>query len=238
MGARQTIWRDAKWLSKASTEVLVDAKYLRFKIFRSFLLPFSSRTRQKRMALFEKRFGLQNGTSVLDLGGQPMIWDSVSARLDITILNLPGIAQSAHPSKHAIRYVEGDACAVVGYQDKSFDIVFSNSVIEHVGDGSKQKAFAKEVRRLGRSYWVQTPSRWFPVEAHCGMPFWWLYPQSLRDYFLGRWKTKLPNWTSMVEGTTVIDRRDLEQLFPEARLFTELSLGFPKSYVAHHVGRG
>lgn len=215
----------------------MNVKYLRFGIFRALLAPFSSRSRKKRMAFFERRFGLKDGTSILDLGGQPMIWDSVSVRLDITILNLPGIAAVHHPSRHDIRYVEGDACSALNYQDKAFDVVFSNSVIEHVGDDSKQKAFAGEVRRLGKSYWVQTPSRWFPVEAHCGMPLWWFYPAWLREYFLARWKTKLPDWTSMVAGTTVVDRSDLKQFFPEARIYTEISFGFPKSYVVYYDGR-
>lgn len=189
------------------------------------------------MAAFEKILDLQDQTSVLDLGGQPMIWDDVSVRLDITILNLPGIAQSHYVSKHTIRYVEGDACSVTGFPDRKFDLVFSNSVIEHVGDKRKQLAFSKEVRRLGRSFWVQTPSRWFPVEAHCGMPFWWFYPDRLRRYLIDRWRAKVPAWTEMVAETTVIDRRDLENFFPEATIWTEQAFGLPKSYAAYHVDR-
>jgi hypothetical protein len=173
--------------------------------------------------------------SIIDLGGTPAIWASVSPHLDLTILNLPGGIQRAS-SHHKIRYVEGDACQVQEFQERTFDSVFSNSVIEHVGPAHKQAAFAAEARRLGKSYWVQTPSKWFPVEAHCGMPFWWFYPAQLRRYFIQRWRKKLPAWTHMVEETTVLDKTTMQQLFPEATILTEKSLGIPKSYIAYFTG--
>ena len=209
---------------------------LRFTAFRFFLSPFSARSRRERMLLFKTKMGLRDGTSVLDLGGQPMIWDSTPMRLDLTILNRPGVAASNHASHHEIHYTEGDACAVEGFAERSFDIVFSNSVIEHVGPTDKQAEFAREVRRLGRSYWVQTPSKWFPIEAHCGMPFWWFYPAPVRRYAIERWRKKLPAWTEMVEETTVLTKRDLRHLFPEATIMVESSFGLPKSYVAYFLG--
>jgi hypothetical protein len=214
----------------------MNLKYLRFAAFRFFLRAFSERTRKKRMLAFNVKMGLKDGMSLLDLGGQPMIWDNTPLRLDITILNLPGIAASNHASHHEIRYVEGDACAVEGFAERSFDIVFSNSVIEHVGPVNKQEQFAQEVRRLGRCYWVQTPSKWFPIEAHCGMPFWWFYPPAVQSYMIERWRKKLPAWTEMVEETTVLTRRDLRRLFPEATIMVEKSFGLPKSYVAYFAG--
>jgi len=176
------------------------------------------------------------GMSVLDLGGQPMIWDTVPIPLDLVILNKPGVAASDYSSHHSISYEDGDACAVKGFEERSFDCAFSNSVIEHVGPVNKQTEFAREVRRLGKSYWVQTPSKWFPIEAHCGMPFWWFYPRWLQQYFIARWRKKLPAWTRMVEETTVLTYPDLQRLFPEATILTEKSFGLPKSYVAYFVG--
>jgi len=179
---------------------------------------------------------IREGMSVLDLGGLPMIWDSVPYPLEITILNLPGAAENKTTSHHRIRYVEGDACKVVDFENGQFDTVFSNSVIEHVGPADKQAEFAREVRRLGKSYWVQTPSKWFPIEAHCGMPFWWLYPPRFRQYFIDRWRRKLPAWTKMVEETRVLTKTDLERLFPEATIHVERSFGLPKSYIAYFPG--
>jgi hypothetical protein len=180
--------------------------------------------------------GIREGMSIIDLGGTSSIWEPISPRLNLTILNLPGSNDGYASSHHNIRYVEGDACQVAEFEKRSFDSVFSNSVIEHVGAAQKRAAFALEARRLGHSYWVQTPSKWFPIEAHCGMPFWWFYPIRLRRYFVERWRTKLPAWTDMVEGTTVLTKAEMRYLFPEATILTERYLGIPKSYVAYFLG--
>jgi Methyltransferase domain len=207
-------------------------KYLRIRLFELSLRPVQLVTRKRRMSSFLSCIRVEENARILDLGGQPMIWSSVGPKLNITILNLPGIAQQHHQSHHNITFVEGDACDVVGFEDRSFDIVFSNSVIEHVGGTSKQFEFAREVMRLGKSYWVQTPSKYFPIEAHSGMPFWWFYPEKIRQYFITRWREKLPAWTEMIEGTTVLGAGQLRTLFPGSTLTIERVLGIPKSYVA------
>ena len=211
-------------------------KYLRVTVFRILRAPFSKRSREKRMRSYMALMGIRAGMSIIDLGGTSMIWSGVSQRLNLTILNLPGGLGTSQSSHHSIRFVEGDACHVDEFRDWSFDSVFSNSVIEHVGPVDKQEAFASEVRRLGKSYWVQTPSKWFPIEAHCGMPFWWLYPKWLRDGFVARWRKKLPAWTQMVEETTVLTKAEMRRLFPEAKILTEMSFGIPKSYIAFYPG--
>ncbi len=209
-------------------------RYARYEVFRRLLGPFSAGTRKARMAQLETMMGLKPGMRVLDLGGQPHIWNFIETPLHIVILNLPGIAMPAPPqSVHSFEYVEGDACDVRQYKDGAFEFVFSNSVIEHVGGEDKQRAFAKEVRRLAPRYWVQTPSIWFPVEAHTGMPFWFVMPEFMRAAFIRNWEKKLPAWTDMVKGTTVISRRDMEAFFPDADLLTERKFGLPKSYILY-----
>ena len=214
-------------------------KYLRIKLFYRLLTPFSKARRERRMASFA-RFAASDASAkprILDLGGQPEIWDSVGQSLDITLLNLPGVMNPPpNNSHHSFHCVEGDACSMPYYRDGEFDIVFSNSVIEHVGDLDPQVAFAGEVQRVGRRFWVQTPSMHFPIEAHCGMPCWWYYPQPLRNYFIRKWKAKMPAWTEMIEGTRVLSKRHLQQLFPGARVRTERILGVPKSYIISSTG--
>jgi hypothetical protein len=194
------------------------------------------------MQRFTQLLGIKLGTRVLDLGGSPEIWEHVSVPLDVTILNLPGAIPAAQldvlhcpgASIHTFHHIEGDACNVHQFPDLSFDLVFSNSVIEHVGPQEKQEQFAREVARLGKSYWVQTPSPWFPIEAHSGMPFYWLYPERLRTWLLQRSQKKLPAWwMDYITTTRVLSHGRMATLFPNARIRVEFFFGLPKSYIAH-----
>jgi hypothetical protein len=195
---------------------------------------FSSRQRRARMARFISMMGLKGGERIIDLGGADVFWRDCPLPMDVTIVNLPGIAPpSLTETHHRITYVEGDACDLDFAADHAYDIAFSNSVIEHVGPPDKQEAFAREARRVAPRHWVQTPSIWFPIEAHNHMPFWWAYPESMKRHFIERWRRKLPAYTEMIEGTTVILRRDLQRMFPDAALWTERFMGIPKSYVVY-----
>jgi hypothetical protein len=214
------------------------------KVFYRFLPSISPFFRRRRMRAFTEIVKIKPGTRVLDLGGAPRMWEVVSVPLEITILNLPGSislrdfenCQNPPLRHHIFHFVEGDACNVHQFGERSFDIVFSNSVIEHVGPGPKQAEFAREVLRLGRSYWVQTPSKWFPVEAHSGIPFYWLYPEWLRAALIRSWRKRLPAWwADYIDSTTVLSRRRLAELFPNGRIRVEYFLGFPKSYVSYYV---
>ncbi|MGF1553943.1 MAG: class I SAM-dependent methyltransferase [Paracoccaceae bacterium] len=206
----------------------------RHRFFRDMLAPFSRARRGQRTARFVETMGIEGGERIIDLGGTAKFWGAVAPSCDITVINLPGTAVRAPlPPQHRFTFVEGDACALPDLADDSFDIAFSNSVIEHVGDAENRAAHARELRRLAPRYWLQTPSIWFPVEAHTGMPFYWFYPAPMKRYLKREWRSKLPNWTDMIEGTTVVSRREVETLLPEATIWTERFAGFPKSYVAY-----
>ncbi len=199
-----------------------------------FKTGFMAKARGERMALLLAELPLRPGARVLDLGGTPSIWRSVETPLRLTTINLEGdggVDPSSAP-QHEVERVVGDACELDHLDDGSYDVVFSNSVIEHVGDAGRRAAFAANVRRLAPRYWVQTPSKWFPIEAHCNVPFWFFLPQTVRERVMDRWSKRLPAWTEMVRGTTVLERKEMISLFPDARLLTERTLGWPKSYVA------
>jgi 2-polyprenyl-3-methyl-5-hydroxy-6-metoxy-1,4-benzoquinol methylase len=133
--------------------------------------------------------------------------------------------------KHTFSVVRGDATNAPHLNDGSFDIVFSNSVIEHVGEREKQAAFAKEVRRLAPSYFIQTPSIFFPLEAHTGLPLWWYYPESVRSRIIAHWRRTTPSYAEFVEGTRVLKKRDLRAFFPDAVIEPERVFGMTKSYL-------
>lgn len=83
------------------------------------------------------------------------------------------------PPPSQFSYVQGDG-RNLPYTNNEFDIVFSNSVIEHVGTFEDQKRFAEEIRRVAKSYWVQTPNRHFPVETHLIAPFIHFLPRNFQ----------------------------------------------------------
>lgn len=205
----------------------------RLEAFHGLLIPFSTVARQRRMDAFAKTFSLRPGLRIIDLGGTPQIWGAIKVPLDLTILNLPGSPQHPVDSPHRITFVEGDACSVDDFPDNRFDIAFSNSVIEHVGGQANEARFAREVRRLAPRYWVQTPAIWFPIEAHSGVPFWFFLSTATRDRIMARWQKKLPAWTEMIRGTTIVARSRMREYFPEAKFYTERAFGIPKSNVAY-----
>jgi len=91
------------------------------------------------MTQFLTVLDVQPFDKVLDFGGSIQTWDEVPFALDITIFNLPPLQERPSHSRHIVQYMEGDGCAASDLPDQSFDIVFSNSVIEHVGASVRQR---------------------------------------------------------------------------------------------------
>ena len=211
----------------------MEFRYLRHRVFQRMRAPISDRARRKRMDKFLRIMNPQPHCKIIDIGGTISFWDEIPETLDIAVVNLPGSLEDATDTHHHCTIIEGDGCDLAQFLDREFEIAFSNSVIEHVGPRVRQEAFAKEVRRLGHRYWVQTPSLWFPIEAHTGMPFWWFYGSPMRSWIIKRWYRKLPAWSDMVAGTRLLSKARMTELFPEARIATERMFGFPKSYIAY-----
>ena len=188
--------------------------------------------RQRRMLAFLNRMAIKNNTKIIDLGGTPYLWEMIGLDLNVTLLNMENIHNRFKgPFKHHYCFIKGDACNVTDFADNEFDVVFSNSVIEHVGSSKQQEAFAKTVHRLAPSYWVQTPSFWFPIEAHCNMPFWWFYPQSVKQAWIHQCQRQgRYDLGKMMSQTRVLKLNHLKSLFPDAQVYTEYVAGFPKSY--------
>ena len=191
--------------------------------------------RLERMKQFLSLVKPPSNARIIDLGGTLEVWQWFDHDFDVTVVNLPD-AYKFKNSKSFGKYtvVEGDATNLIDtFSDRSFDIVFSNSVIEHVGDESKQADFASEVIRLGEGYWVQTPSNYCPLEPHTSVIGYWLLPEFVRQSLHRKWEKKLPEWTEMVRGTRVLSRNRMRELFPESQFYIERKFLFEKSYTAY-----
>lgn len=79
-----------------------------------------------------------------------------------------------------VQPLAGDATDLREFGDSSFDVVFSNSVIEHLFTFENQRRMAREVQRVGKAFWVQTPNFWFPMEPHFHVPGWQWMPRDTR----------------------------------------------------------
>jgi len=203
---------------------------------------FIHRWRSERLLAMMKRVHLPSKARIIDLGGSEWIWNLLDHDYHVTMVNLPGWNPPVSNPEQFVR-IEADACDLKDvFPDRSFDLAFSNSTIEHVGDEERQAPFASEVRRLGVAYWVQTPSSRFPIEAHTGVPFYWKMPDWARARFHRSWEEKLPNWNSMMLNTRLLSRRRMQELFPDGQVYLEHRFAFEKSYSFYRpydtAGRG
>jgi len=181
--------------------------------------------------------------TILDIGGTKSYWNILPAdtlesnNVIIYLLNIPGA--NIPSDEDRFKYIVGDGCNLSDYDDNSFDLVHSNSVIEHVGDWSRMVMFSNEVRRLAKIYYLQTPNYWFLVEPHCMTPFFHWLPKPLRvslvmRFTLGNWKRRNSVDSAMkaVESARLLDYKMFKELFYDAELSTEKMFLLTKSLIA------
>jgi SAM-dependent methyltransferase len=199
----------------------------------------ASRLRAKRNEQFKSLLdSLPRPLKILDVGGRQTVWETIrlvdQPDVHITILNL----EQEECRYRNVHSVAGDARDMQGFHDCQFDIVYSNSVIEHVGAIDQMVRMASEVRRVGRRYFVQTPYRYFPIEPHFVFPMFQFLPLSIRtlmvqNFNLG-WIAKQPDRKQAadeVRSINLLSRRELQSLFPDGRMMEERLLGLTKSLI-------
>lgn len=204
---------------------------------------FARRYRPARIARLKASLpGLAGTARVLDVGGRAGWWQLMQpATPNVTVVN---VETEDLPALRAAGYafVQASGCALP-FADGAFDIVMSNSVIEHVGSWENQQRFAQEVLRCGRAVSVQTPNRWFPIEPHLLMPLAHWLPQHWQRRlipFLSIWALMSRPPAAVIDGfldsTRLLTRRELVLLFPGCDIAEERVLGMVKSYTVTRGG--
>ena len=196
------------------------------------------------MALLAKTVGLTSEMWVLDVGGTVDIWRLAPVMPRLVLLN-----------QQRARYEIGAGETVVlgdgtnlPFADQSFDLVFSNSVIEHVGSRADQARFASEIARVGKQYWVQTPNRYFPIEHHLWTPFVHWFPRCWQAAILKRfsvWQLMTNHSTAerefyvnhYLDSIRLLAASDLLDLFPGSIVVRERFFGWTKSLIAWRSGK-
>jgi SAM-dependent methyltransferase len=166
----------------------------------SFASPLAARARLRRHERFFALTRLPTGARVLDVGCGQLGLRALEPQLDIT-----GVDMAERPD-YPGPFVRADAAAGLPFADGEFDLVYCNSVIEHV-EPVRRAAFAAEVRRVGRAWFVQTPAWSFPVEPHALLPAAHWLPVALRRPY---WKLGAAGgW----EEISLLRRAEVEDLF-------------------------
>ena len=207
--------------------------------------PLRKHLRQRRLkpflAIVEAVFRERGAVEILDVGGTNAYWKMVPAEtmelynMFITVVNF---SCEAFEASDRIQFVEGNGCSLPDFGTKRFDIVHSNSVIEHVGTWKEMSQYASECRRSAPRYWVQTPYYWFPIEPHNMTPFYHWLPFPIRVklnmwFSLGNWPrcSTIDNAVRNAESSRLLDCAILKELFPDAKRRVERFLLLPKSII-------
>jgi len=167
---------------------------------------------------------LQPNTKLLDVGGTYEFWENIHEFKNVTVLNIT--ENRSDENVRSVVYNGGE----FPFENSEFDVIFSNSTIEHVGDFWDQKLFASEVNRCGKQFFVQVPSYWFPYEPHAHIPFYQYMPAPMKIFL----RKLIPKSLYSIEellSIRLLTKSEIRLLFPTASLVvTERMLGLPKSY--------
>ncbi len=185
----------------ASQDVYATA---RARLRARLLSPLAARARRRRHERFFALTGVRPGMRIVDVGCGSLGLRALEPDLDIT-----GVDVSPRPD-YPGPFVQADATLRLPFEDDAFELACASSVIEHIAP-EKRAAFAAELRRVARGWYVQTPARSFPIEPHALLPFaHWLPAGPRRRYWrlgaMGHW-----------EDIRLLGRRELEALFGPAR---------------------
>jgi SAM-dependent methyltransferase len=208
-------------------------------IWSGFIHPILGHFRARRGAFIRQHFPGIEQMKVCDLGGSIHFWQELGIRIEadkLTILNIDEGASGAVPGTDAPPYkvVLYDG-VTIPFPDGHFDLLVCNSVIEHV-PVDQRPALAREMRRVSKRFFCQTPAYEFPIEPHFVMPAVHWLPRGLGFKLIhaSPWRIlarpDAETIASYFHGTHLLQRRELEALFPDAVVSEERVLGLPKSY--------
>ena len=196
----------------------------------------SALARAGRWAKFQQVFPEITRMRVLDLGGMPSYWTAGPVRpAHVVTVNL----WHADRDEPWIDHRQGDVLDLpASASGDRFDLVVSNSLLEHLGGHANRQRFADIVRAAGPRHWVQTPYRYFPLEPHWMFPGLQFLPFAARVAVTKRWRgghmqaDTDEQAVSRVNEVELVGLRQMRAYYPESTVWLERMLGLPKSMVA------
>lgn len=201
---------------------------------------FSKISRERKLEALERHIVMRADFRVLDIGGQldagtDQLLERHPEVSRMTVLNFdPQHLARIREVYPAAKTVQGDA-AHLPFDDKSFDLVYSNAVIEHVGGLAQQTAMAREVMRVGKRWFITTPNRRYPFEFHTRMPFIGWLPERAFDrasqlmaynHIQRRYQRGLPVDFRLMTGG------EITRLFPDSLIIRQRVTFWPETIIA------
>lgn len=207
--------------------------------FQSLLKTLSHKSRTKKFELFNSLFQPRPEDRVLDIGASGEVFLRYTFEDVYPYPNRvvaggkePREVLSARCYYPQPRYVVFDGCALP-FPDKSFDLVFSNAVIEHILGKGRQVQFAREIMRVGKSWFVTTPNYWFPFESHYHLPLIQFLPRPLQRHYNRLLGTHIPK--GEVQELALLSARQFRRLFPTSEIGGVRVTFWPETLVAFYI---
>lgn len=210
----------------------------------SLFTRFSSISRERKFTLFHEAMRPEPTLRILDVGGEVEPGDRQKRQfLDrypwkeaLSSLNIsPEHVRAIKERYPAINVRVGDA-RQIPWPDQYFDIVWSNAVIEHVGNFEDQQQMAREIMRVGKHWFVTTPNRWYPYEFHLRLPLvTWLprhgYVAFGRLVRFNHVEQKYV-WGAGPEYVRLLSASELARCFPGSRIIKQRVTFMPETLIA------
>ena len=208
-------------------------------VFKNFIDRKSLNFRKMRFLLLKENLSnINRPLSILDIGGTFEFWKNFDylSLGDISITLLNTFAQTN--LIQGFNSVVGDARDLSMYKSKIFDLVFSNSVIGHVGNFIDQNKMANECLRVGKRLFLQTPNKYYLIDWRTTIPLFHFLPITYQAWCFTHFKVgtykRVKNYkTALYLASRIrnLQRKELIALFPGAKIISERFCGFTKSFI-------
>ncbi len=218
-------------------------KYLLYNSNQNNKGSVSNKLREKRLDFFLQFCNkFERPVKILDLGGSDYHWRNSdimnNKEFHITLINKENQYTDGFRN---LSFIKRDVNEISIFDDDEYEVVYSNSLLEHLNNFDEQKKMAEEIRRIGKHYFVQTPNYYFPVEPHFLFPFFQFLPEDvqvrlLRNFNLG-WFEKQKNDSQareLASSIRLLKRNELKEMFPDGKIYTEKFLLLNKSFIVYN----
>lgn len=179
--------------------------------------------------------------SIADIGGSQTYWKvfpfhqfpKISFQIHLINIEYPEYDKDEPIASNVIFFrLTGDACDLSDIPSNQYDLCHSNSVIEHVGGYDRIEMIAKEIQRIAKHYYLQTPNYWFPVEPHFLIPGYTYLPRPIRCWLLA-YRFKITSIKAIKKDSSIflLTKNELRNIFQNPEIRTERFLGMSKSFI-------